>query len=208
MSIRAKVASETRCSRCFLRHDDCLCALLPTITPRLNLVIVRHTQERHKPTSTTRLVMNCVTGTVVHDWVGRGVPIDLALDPADSFLLFPRQDGPAIPAAELADWPRPPTVVIVDGTWRQCRKMAHNVPGLRGLRTVQLPSSPASRPAMRTQIREDGLATAEAVSRLLTAAGDDGAPLFHVYRLMVERVLKSRGTWVRELKALQDVTSS
>ncbi len=206
MGIRSKVASQTRCKACSLRHEDCLCAELPTLSPRLRLVIIRHTHERHKPTSTTPLILNSIADTVVHDWVGRGVPLDLHLDPENTFLLFPRQDGPRIDAQDLATWPRRPTVVIVDGTWRQCRKMAHNVPGLRDLPTVLLPPGRASRPAMRTQIRQEGLATAEAVARLLTAAGDDGAPLFTAYRTMVERVLKSRGTWTRELQALVDVT--
>ncbi len=206
MGIRSRVATDTRCKGCNLRHDDCLCAELPELRSPLRLVIVRHRQERWKPTSTTPLVARCLPGTVVHDWHGRGVAVDLALDPGNTFLLFPRKDGPAIEASALAEHPVPPTVVIVDGTWRQCRKMAHNVPGLRELPCVRLPQGPASRPAMRTQVREDGLATAEAVARLLTAAGHDGEPLFRAYRTMVERVLRSRGTWARAQEALGNVT--
>ncbi len=208
MGIRSKVASKTRCPSCSLRHEDCLCAELPVLSTRLCLAIVRHVNERYKPTSTTPLVLRAIGSATVHDWEGRGVPMPLSLPAGDSFLLFPRRDGPAVPASDLAAWPRPPTIVILDGTWRQCRKMAHNVPGLRELPTISLPPGPASRPAMRTQIRPEGLATAEAVARLLTAAGDDGDPLFAVYRLMVERVLKSRGTWDRAVRDAEPVTGA
>jgi DTW domain-containing protein YfiP len=176
---------------------------LPQIAPRLKLVIIRHGNERYKPTSTTCLVTGSIPGTRLLDWHGRGVPLDLQLPEQDCFLLFPRKEGPSLPAQELATWPVAPTVVIVDGTWRQCRKMAHNVPGLRDLPTLRLPPGPAARPAMRTQVRADGLATAEAVARLLTAAGENGESLQAIYRVMVERVLRSRGTWERELAAIR-----
>ncbi len=207
MGQRSRVASATRCQACRLRLEDCLCAELPRLEPRIRLVVIRHAQEQFKPTSTTHLVTGAIQSARLMDWHGRGHPLELQLPPDDSFLLFPRQDGPSVTAQDLATWPTPPTVVVLDGTWRQCRKMARGVPGLRTLPCIRLPGEPASRPAMRTQVRSDGLATAEAVARLLSAAGDEGAPLQAIYRVMVERVLRSRGTWARALRDLDNVTN-
>ncbi len=204
MGIRSRAASHTRCPHCRLRLEDCLCAELTRIAPRLDLVIVRHSQEQHKPTSTTGLVLQCVEGAREVTWMGRAIPVDLGLPPDDSFVLFPPQEGPSVPAASLGSWPRRPTVVVLDGTWRQCRKMRRHVPGLATLPAISLPPGPASRPAMRLQVREGGLATAEAVARLLDETEGLGGPLQVAYREMVRRVLTSRGTWAREMARLEE----
>ena len=73
------MASKTRCDRCRLRTEDCLCAELPRLAPRLDLVIVRHRRERYKPTSTTGLVLQSVVGAREVTWEGRGTPLELDL---------------------------------------------------------------------------------------------------------------------------------
>ena len=100
-----------------------------------------------------------IPGTLMLDYGAPDMPFDadaLALDGAA--LLFP--DG------EAADV-RPHTLVIVDGSWPQARKMSRRVPGLAALPRLHL--TPKDRPPSRLRRPPvaNGMATIEAVARAL-----------------------------------------
>ena len=73
--------------------------------------------------------------------------------------------------------------------------MGRRLPGLDDLERVTLPQGPPTRYRLRTETREGGLATFEAISRALgiletTAVQEQ---LESVFDLMVERTLQTRG---------------
>jgi len=182
----------------------CVCALIPRIETRTRLVLVIHRIEDRKPTNTGRLAAECLTNSEI---VVRGheqQPSAPFVTPPGSqaVLLFPQAD--AIPIALFAASPRPVTLVVPDGTWRQASKVRNRVPALRDVPCVSLPPDEPSTYRLRHEAHAHGLATMEAIARAMGIL--EGEPvrraLERVFRAVVERTLWSRG----EIGA-EDVTS-
>ena len=185
-----------RCSRCRLHDSLCLCALIPRLETRTRLVLVIHRREDRKPTNTGRLATECLVNSEV---IVRG---DSGADPdapsfwspaAQPLLLFP--DADAVPIVRFADSPRPVTLVVPDGTWRQASKVRQRIPWLRDVPAVCIEHDAPTSYRLRSEIREHGLATMEAIARSFGVL--EGAPirtaLEGVLRLLVERTLWARG---------------
>lgn len=173
----------------------CICELVPRLETRTRVLLVVHREEADKPTNTGLLAARCLTNAEVIVIGERDrPPPSLALDNADSALLFPSED-----ATELTRALRPLTLVVPDGTWRQARKMRTRVPGLARLPCVTLPAFEAASSTyrLRTERRAGGLATLEAVARALTILeephSDVEEQMLAVFRVMVDRTLWLRG---------------
>jgi len=181
-----------RCEGCGLKFMHCLCAELPLLRSRTRFVLVRHRQERFKTSNTGRLLARCLPETAVADWSGRGEPWAPPTLPPGAVLLFPGED--ALPPSALAT-SAPITVVLIDGTWKQSRKMARMVPGLSALPRVALPATRAPEMVLRRRVVPHGLCTIEAAAALLLALGEEeaGEGLLTAWRLQVRRILESKG---------------
>src|SRR6187551_2022503 len=105
-----------RCPRCLLLVDYCLCEVVGA--PRVSqpqILIVRHQWEAFKSTGTARLAGLALANLRLLDMAAENPePVREQLrELEDAWLLYP---GHAEPAAER---PRPRTLVVLDGTWRQ-----------------------------------------------------------------------------------------
>lgn len=184
-----------RCRRCRLHGNLCFCALIPRIETRTRVVLLIHRYEDRKTTNTGRLAVECLPNSEVvvrgHD----GAPdAPVRWDPATTpLLLFPHED--ATPIEELPAPSRPVTLFVPDGTWRQASKMRARVPGLCDVPCVRLPPGAPSAYRLRTEAHAQGLATMEAIARVLGVL--EGAEvqrgLEDTLRTMVERTLWARG---------------
>jgi len=173
----------------------CLCALLPTLTSRTKFVVVRHFQEQFKTSNTGRLLARYLPETVMQDWRGRGDPWAPLNLPADAVMLFPGDEAhPALSPEDLGAMSGR-TVVLVDGTWKQSRKMTRMVPDLNGIQRVALSAPTAPEMVLRRRVVPNGLCTIEAAAHMLTALGEPevGEDLLTVWRLLVRQILMSKG---------------
>lgn len=184
-----------RCDGCRMHTSLCVCALIPRLETRTRLVLFIHRTEDRKTTNTGRLAAQCLSNSAV---VVRGHVSASAApfmwDPSSQpVLLFPHED--AIPLARFAASERPVTLIVPDGTWRQAAKVRNRVPGLRDVPSVSLPPGALSMYRLRTEAREEGLATIEAVARAMAILEGEHVreALEHVFRMIVERTLWARG---------------
>lgn len=169
---------------------------MPT-THRLLLVV--HRSEAQKPTTTGTLATLVMphSATVVVDGKGGPAVDHSVVDADDAVLLFPADD--AVPLADVvATRTRPLTLVVPDGTWAEAQKMRRRVPGLAGLRCVSLPSGPPTTYRLRSEPKDGGLATLEAIARAFAILeGERGAAveaaLLSTFERFVERTLWMRG---------------
>jgi DTW domain-containing protein YfiP len=208
-----------RCARCALPEEACLCALLVPTAARTRVVVLMHFAEHKKPTNTGRLVPMLVEGAEVRlrglpgDYdpdrdprrrpagrgpdagAARGTRVDMQdlLDPARRLLLL-EPDGAPLAEVAAAD-PRPVTLIVADGTWRQARRTVNREPALAQATRVRLPDGPPGRYRLRDSGAPERLATLEAVARALGVL--DGpevqAHLEAVFDQLVERTLRLRG---------------
>ena len=174
----------------------CLCASLRPLTLATRVVVLRHHKERYKPTNTGRLVPLTLAQGEIRVFGARDERLDTAgfSDPdRRTLLLFPSPDSHVL-ARDAAD-PRPVTLIVPDADWRRAQKLATREELLAGVPRVHLPSGPPSNYRLRRHTDPRYLATFEAVARALGILEGQAvqAELEQVFRMMVDRVLWSRG---------------
>jgi len=191
--------ADLRCARCQMLGALCVCPLIPEppLATRTKLVLYIHRYEARKPTNTGQLAAAGLAGSEVRirgRKEGASPPFEAAPG-TRPLLLFPDDD--ATPLDRLPPSDEPVTLIVPDGTWRQAQRVRNRVPGLRQVPCVTLPAGgPPSLYRLRTEIRDGGLATMEAIMRAFALLEGPHVlpPMERVFRAMVERTLWSRGT--------------
>lgn len=184
-----RLGARSRCVHCRMQVELCLCAEIVPMASRTRFVLVMHYEESYKPTNSGFLVQALLPETDVRIRGLRDRPVDSAgLEGAA--VLFPSGEAEVLSASSA-----PPTLIVPDATWRQARRMVRREPALRGKRHVTLPPGPPSEFRIRRHQDRRSLSTLEAVARALVVLGegDVSRALMRVFRMMVSRILWSRG---------------
>ena len=143
---------------------------MPRVPLATQVVIVQHAAERYKPTGTARLVRKMFDNTSILVYGRRDVAFNgeqLTAFATDAALLFPGCDAEPLervatrPADELK------SLIVLDGTWSQCSRMAQRIPPLRAMRRVSLPVGIPSPWTLRRSADPTRLCTFEATLRAL-----------------------------------------
>ncbi|RYZ98937.1 MAG: DTW domain-containing protein, partial [Moraxellaceae bacterium] len=168
----ARGARLIRCERCLLAQDHCICSFSSPMHSCVDWIVLMHEDEVLKPTNTGRLVADVFPNTLVFEWARLTPPEGLTRILADPqrliVLVFPSDDayGPdhAQRQAQLGN--QRLTLILLDGTWKQARKMFNRTPWLAGIPTVAVPIQ-STQYALRKAAHEGCLSTAEAAIGLL-----------------------------------------
>jgi DTW domain-containing protein YfiP len=183
-----------RCPRCFIRSEYCICAEVPRVTNRTEVVIVRHQWEARKSTGTARIAQlalaRCRCLPVGYDTASADAAIRALQRP---WLLFP-EAGRAIDPGSL-----PAEIVVLDGTWSQVVRMRRRLGSLADLPRLALPPKEAAPLRLRASACPEHRSTLEAIADALALIEGDpvSAPLLRLHDHFVEQVLRSRGAWLR-----------
>ncbi len=172
-----------KCPRCLLQQRVCLCAAIPAVATRTQVVIVRHHLERHRSSNSGRLAHLALPNSVIVDHGGHEGPARLpALEGA--WLLYPLGE-PTVRCPE----PAPHQLIVLDATWSQARRMYRKLGALRGLPTLCLPEAPMPAARLRESPGPGQVSTIEAIARALRILEGDAAasPLEALFALAVER---------------------
>jgi DTW domain-containing protein YfiP len=179
-----------------LHLRTCLCTIVQPIELVTRVVVLRHRRELFKPTNTGRLVSLALSNGEVRTFGARGEAFDATnlVDPTRrTLVLYPTTDSRVLAPDDVDA--RPTTLIVPDADWRRAHKLLSRQSALDGIPRVHLPSGPPSTYRLRRHTDPRFLATFEAIARALGIL--EGAAvqvhLEHVFRLMVERTLWSRG---------------
>lgn len=187
--------SMPRCSACGLHVPLCMCAMVEPIATRTRVVVVMHRTESGRASNSGRLVPLALSRGEVRVRGLEGAPFDrsgLYGPDTRTRLLFPH---PGAPVLEPDDDPRPLTLLVPDGNWRQVRRLLCREPALQQAPAVRLPPGPPSRYRLRSHPDPARIATFEAVARALGVleGSEIQTRLEHLFAVFVERTLWSRG---------------
>ncbi|MGJ8523865.1 hypothetical protein R84981_002578 [Carnimonas sp. R-84981] len=171
-----------RCDACQLPQLNCLCPYRVETDSRVRFWLITHRLEHYKPTNTGRLIKDCLPHTEIFSWA-RTEPdprlLEHLADPRFApFLIFP--DDQQDYAERVVSYQDPgedkiPVFIILDGTWRQARKMFRHSPYLDRLPIVSLRTDRVTRYRLRTPASAQHLCTAEVAAELLRVGGDQHA---------------------------------
>jgi DTW domain-containing protein len=186
-----------RCPRCLLLVDYCLCELVGVgRESRPQILIVRHQWEAFKSTGTARLAALSLSNLSILDMAAENPePVREQLRTlADAWLLYPGQPEPVAGGSIKAC---PQTLVVLDGTWRQTRKMLRRLPELARFPrfSVSLDANHESRDRLREPPRPGALSTLESIAEALRQLESPaaGQRLLDLHEQFVARTRHSRG---------------
>jgi DTW domain-containing protein YfiP len=191
--VRSRTAPDGggRCPHCALHLGACACALLPRLPTRTRFVVVRHAREAHKSSNTARWAALLLPRCEIVGWSGRPDAKELlGLGGAGDWLLFPSEH----PFKDALLQVRPERVVVLDGTWRQVRRMLRSLPALKGLPRLCVSPRPG-RVGLRRPPSPGHLSTLEAISSAVALLESEAlaATLDGCHRELVSRALRARG---------------
>ena len=150
--------------------------------------MLRHARESSKSTSSVRWARLVLPDCDVVEYRSRAEAPDLVVRPGD-WLLYP--DEPRVMAAPTAAGQR---LWVLDGTWRQTRRMLRALPALTRLPRLGVPPRPAGI-RLRAAPRSEALSTFEAMAGAVHQLESEslGEALLGIHDALVERVLRARG---------------
>jgi DTW domain-containing protein YfiP len=163
------------CSSCSRPSVVCLCGSIRSVPTRTRVVILQHPRESDVAIGTARLVELQLERAERHVGVKLSeVPALVARlsDPAAPAILLYPGAGARDLAAEPP--PGPVTLLVLDGTWWQAKKLFHSNPELRALPRYALNPSAPSRYLIRREPALHCISTIEAIGEALTLLEGDG----------------------------------
>lgn len=182
------------CDRCRRPRRVCVCEHLPSLAPKTRVVILQHPRERDMAIGTARMATLCLEGSELYIGVsfeGSGEVSRALSDPErPAALLWP---GPG--AIDVMENPPkgPITLVVVDGTWSQAKKLVRVNPMLAALPRYAFTPPNKSEYRIRKEPRDDFVSTIEAVVHVLGVLEGDRErfrALLTPFRAMVDKQLE------------------
>jgi DTW domain-containing protein YfiP len=182
------------CLRCLRPRRACWCPHLRPVVSATRTCILQHVRERKTAIGTARMAHLSLPNSELHLGVSfRDHPRIRALAAEEgTALLFPGE-GAVDPASVRS---RPPkTVILVDGTWQQARKLLKENPFLLALPRIGLSPERPSNYRIRAEPSPECVSTIEAAVFLLGAlegAPERFAPILEAFDRMVDLQIAER----------------
>ncbi|MBN2574344.1 MAG: DTW domain-containing protein [Deltaproteobacteria bacterium] len=181
------------CRRCWRPRSVCFCEGITPIATKTRVLILQHPRERDVGLGTARLARACLAGALLRTDVdfGGDPVVREVLAAGNAYVLFP---GPDAVAVEAARFPSPITLVVLDGTWWQAKKLLKVNPALAALPRLALTQTgPSVYGRIRREPADHCVATIEAIAHVLGHLEGDPtrfAELLRPLGNMVERQLR------------------
>ncbi|OLO04758.1 MULTISPECIES: DTW domain-containing protein [Salinicola] len=180
---KARGSFVERCDGCRLPVLNCLCPYRVTATSDAQVWLLTHPYEHNKPTNTGRLIADVLPLTQTFTWYRTAPEARLLELLADRryvpFVVFPDDqpdyqhrvvDERAVIGAKQDGFI--PVFILIDGTWRQARRIFRKSPYLDGLPVLPLHTDRLTRYRLRKPASASHLCTAEVAAELLRKTGD------------------------------------
>ncbi|KEA63615.1 hypothetical protein ADIMK_2394 [Marinobacterium lacunae] len=170
---------------------------------RCQFWLLTHHNEFYKPTNTGRLIAHSIAQTQIFEWSRLDPPqalLDALADPRYApCIVFPSGEDYAHRMIDVVDGgnDRIPVFIILDGTWRQARRMFRHSRYLQHLPVIEPKTERLSRYALRRSKVEEHLCTAEVAIALLEQFGETVAAshLERYFDLFNGGYFESRRKW-------------
>ena len=183
---KARGHKVVRCDLCRLAQTHCICSLAKSNESQAGFLLLMYDTEVLKPSNTGKLIADVIPDTYAFLWSRTEVDPELIKvlnDPQwQPFLVFPSQyakdERQVITENITLPEGKRPLFIMLDGSWREAKKMFRKSPYLDKYPMVAFdpanldPNIILSRYNIRKSAVSNELATAEVAARILSMAGD------------------------------------
>lgn len=178
--------------------SHCLCAHIPALSSRTQVLVLQHPDESRHPLNTARLAVLGLQGAEL--WEGECFPQlpERVAAAQQAVLLFPATDGAplmATSAVSSAGQVASRLLIVPDGTWRKARRIVRANPVLETLPRLALPPGEPSAYRVRKALEPAAVSTIEAIVRALTLLEpqQDFRPLLRPFDVLIEQQIQAMG---------------
>lgn len=198
----------TVCLHCRRPERVCWCSHVTPIETKTRVVLLQHPRERDVPIGTARMANLSLPNSELHvgvRWSGSKALADALSDPErPAALLYPGDDAVDV----LSEPPKGPiTLIVVDGTWWQTRKVVRENPELAALPRLAFTPDKESEYRIRREPAPSCVSTIEALVHVLGALEGDAdrfqallAPFRAMVDMQIEHTSRLHGARVRHAK--------
>jgi len=168
----------TSCNQCGLPTINCLCNRSPKIKTKAKILILSTEKEFYRPSNTARLLkLVNPASTEIFLWERTKKPEKLleVLNNGiyEPYLLFPIENTETMDRkVEYKNTGKIPVFIIIDGTWKEARKILRKSDYLKGLPILSLEPNFESKYDLRRGGEKGNLCTIEAAIEVLTLNGE------------------------------------
>ncbi|EMK3416504.1 tRNA-uridine aminocarboxypropyltransferase [Vibrio parahaemolyticus] len=182
------------CSQCGKSRKACICQWIVPLASGVELIILQHTSEAHRPLGTARILnlslKNC-TCLIGEDFSDDAQLNALLTDEAyQHFILYPSEQSQCLSeiACTESERTRKTRLILLDGTWKKAYKMWQLSTNLHALTTVKLPEDLQGHYTIRKAPSDNSLSTVEAgfYALSLLEPDNDFSPLLNAFDRMIE----------------------
>lgn len=182
-----------------------MCAEIVQVTTDVNLIVLQHPKESKHPLNTANLAALCIPKIEI--WISDDFNIHPELNSLLSsntpvYLLFPAQQAMNLTtftdnlrdmhSHSLTDV----TFIVLDGTWRKCRRILLSTPKLQELPCIQFDLIEQSNYRIRKIPNTNALSTIESIVELLGTLESNRTkfqPLLNVFNKMIDQQIEFMG---------------
>lgn len=176
----ARGSRVVRCERCLLSRRVCICDYRVQHQAKAEFWLMMHHNETFKPTNTGRLIADCLPDTDRFKW-SRTEPDQrfltaLERQDIDPYIVFPSGEGYEDRMVSFSEKEgKKPVFIILDGTWRQARRMFRHSRYLDQLPVIEPEQVQSSGYRLRKAAVPGQLCTAEVAAQMLRQVGDENS---------------------------------
>jgi DTW domain-containing protein YfiP len=176
-----------RCDLCRLAKPFCICDLSPKVSSQVGFLLLMYDTEVLKPSNTGKLIADLIPDSFAFLWSRTQVNPDIITllnDPMwQPMIVFPKayvgEDREIFDNKITVTPGKRPLFIMLDGCWREAKKMFRRSPYLQHLPVVSFtPKTPenstelSSRYQIRLAANNTELATAEVAAQVLSLVGE------------------------------------
>lgn len=200
------------CSQCGKSRKACICQWIVPLANEVELIILQHTSEEHRPLGTARILnlsLNHCTCLIGEDFSNNEALNTLLEDDAyQHFILYPSEHSLCLSelATVGATVDKKIRLILLDGTWKKAYKMWQLSTNLHSTPTVKLPEDLQGHYTIRKAPSNNSLSTVEAGFHALSLmeSGKDFTPLLTAFEKMIEFQIAQMPPGVFEKNYLKD----
>ena len=166
------------CNQCGLPIINCICNKFAKVCTKAKLWILSSEREFYRPSNTARLLkLINPDSTEIFQWERMKSPEQLVenirTERYSAFVLFPTENEELeTRKVEFEPTKKIPAFIILDGTWKEARKIFRKSDYLKGLPIVSLEPTHTSNYDLRKGATEGDLCTIEAAIEILKINGE------------------------------------
>lgn len=180
------------CSQCGKSFKACICASIVPLASSVELIILQHPTEEHRPMGTARILDLSLANSmrlVGEDFSQHAQLNALLSEPdVDHYVLYPSDVSRCASELSTLSPAKKIRIILLDGTWKKAYKMWQLSGNLHALPSVHLPKDLVGNYRIRKAPNENSLSTVEAGYHILSLLEStrNFQPLMTAFEQMIE----------------------